>query len=87
MLRDCINDSLLKGSFPDSLKLGNITPAHKKVEPTDKGNYRPVSILPLSKLFERLFYDQLNKYMEQYLNSLLRVFRKAQSTQHALFRI
>ena len=34
MLRDCINDSLLKGSFPDSLKLGNITPAHKNDEPT-----------------------------------------------------
>ena len=26
MLRDCINDCLLKGSFPDSLKLGNATP-------------------------------------------------------------
>ena len=33
MLRDSINDSLLKGSFPDSLKLGNITPFHKEDEP------------------------------------------------------
>ena len=47
MLRDCINDSLLKGSFPDSLKLGNISPVHKKDEPTDKENYRRVSVLPL----------------------------------------
>ena len=31
MLRDCINDCLLKGSFPDSLKLANITPVHKKM--------------------------------------------------------
>ena len=30
MLTDCINDSLLKGTFPDSLKLENITPVHKK---------------------------------------------------------
>ena len=39
ILRDSINDSLLKGSFLDSLKVGNITPAHKKNEPTDKENH------------------------------------------------
>ena len=59
MLADCINDSLLKGSFPDSLKLGNTTPVCKKDEPTDKGNYRLESVLPqLLKIFERLIYDQ-----------------------------
>ena len=84
MLRDCINDCLLKGSFPDRLKLANITPVHKKDEPTDKENYRPVIVLPLlSKIFERLIYDQLNEYLDQYL----RGFRKAHSTQHALFRL
>ena len=88
MLRDCINDCLLKGSFPDSLKLGNITPVHKKDEPTDKENYRLVRVLPLlSKTFERLIYDQLNEYVEQYLTSLLCGFRKDHSTQHALFRL
>ena len=71
MLRSCINDCLLKGSFPDSLKLGNIAPVHKKNEPTDKKNDRPVSVLPLlSKFFKRMIYDQLNDYLEQYLNSL-----------------
>ena len=47
MLRDCINDKLLNATFPDSLKLGNIIPVHKKDETTDKENYRPVIILPL----------------------------------------
>ena len=47
MLRDCINGSLLKASFPDKLILGNVTPVHKKDEPTDKENYRLVSVLPL----------------------------------------
>ena len=47
MLRDCKNDSLLKFSFPYSLKLGNITPVHKKDETADEENYRPVSILSL----------------------------------------
>ena len=31
--------------------------------------------------------NQLNEYLEQYLNSLLYGFRKAHSTQHALFRL
>ena len=60
MLRIYINYFLLKGLFLDSLKLGNITPVHKKDEPTDKENYRPVSVLPLlSKIFERLIMTNL----------------------------
>ena len=43
MLRDSINDCILKGTFPDSLKLANITAVHKKDEPKDKENYRLVS--------------------------------------------
>ena len=88
MLRDYINDCLLKGSFPDNLKLANITPVHKKDEPTDKETYRPISVLPLlSKIFERLIYDQFNEYLDQYLNSLLCGFKKAHFTQHAVFRL
>ena len=69
ILTDCINDAINKGVFPDSLKIANITPAHKKDEPTDKENYRPVSVLPLlSKVFERLLYDQLSECLEKYLN-------------------
>ena len=30
MLTDCINAALSQGIFPDSLKLANITPVHKK---------------------------------------------------------
>ena len=53
---------IIKGLFPDSLKIANITPAHKKDELTDKENYKPVSVLLLlSKVFERLFYDQLGE--------------------------
>ena len=54
ILTDCINDGIIKGVFPDCLKIVNITPAHKKDEPTDKEKYKPVSVLPLlSKVFER----------------------------------
>ena len=47
ILTDCINDAINKGVFPNSLKIANITPAHKKDELTNKENYRPVSVLPL----------------------------------------
>ena len=88
ILTDCINDAINKGVFPDSLKIANITPAHKKDEPTDKENYKPVGVLPLLlKVFERLFYDQLSEYLERYLNTLLCGFRKAHFTQHALFKL
>ena len=76
-----------KSVFPDSLKIANITPAHKKDEPTDKENYRPVSVLPLlSKVFERLLYDQLSEYLEKYLNTLLCGLREAHSTQYAFVK-
>ena len=88
MLTDCVNGALSQGIFPDRLKLANITPVHKKDETTDKENYRPVSVLPLfSKIFKKVIYDQLSQYLEKYLNSLLCSFRKAHSSQYALFKL
>ena len=63
-------------------------PVHKKKDPADKTNYRPVSILPLlSKVLEKVMYIQLCHYMENFLNQLLCGFRKVHSTQHVLFRL
>ena len=57
-ITNCINESLTNNKFPGTLKLSEITPAFKKLEPSDKANYRPVSILPLvSKVFKKLMYD------------------------------
>ena len=58
--------------FPDSLRLFNIVPAHKKKYPTDKTDYRSVSILPLlTKDFEKLIYIQLYDYMEFFESAAL----------------
>ena len=71
-LTNCINESLTNNKFPDTLKLSDITPIYKKLDPSDKANYRPVSILPLlSKVFEKIIYDQLYEYLEHFLNQLL----------------
>ena len=42
-----LNQSLVRGKFPDSLKLAIISPFYKGKDPLDKTNYRPVSVLPL----------------------------------------
>ena len=76
-----------ENKFPDTLKLSDIVPVFKKLDPTDKTNFRPVSVLPLlSKVFEKIIYDQLYVYEDTFLNKLLCSFRKAHSTQRARFR-
>ena len=78
----CANEALKTGSFPDSLKCANVRPIYKKDDPFDKKNYRPVNILPLlSKIYETSYY------FEPFFNEILCGFRKAHSTQHALFKL
>ena len=87
-LTNCINKAIRNNKFPDSLKLSDITPVFKKLDPSDKANYRPVSVLPLlSKVFEKVIYDQLYEYLKNFLSELLCGFRKAHSTELALFRL
>jgi exonuclease III len=71
--------------FAGQLKLGDITPLHKKLENILKENYRPVSLLPvISKLFERLMQKQMKTFIEKFLSSFLCGYRKGYNTQYAL---
>ena len=82
------NEALKTGYFPYSLKCANVRPIYKKDHPFDKKNYRPVSILPLlSKVYERVIYEQTSYNFEPFFNESLCGFRKAHSTQHALFKL
>ena len=79
------NVSVISGIFPDNLKYADVSPAFKKGDRLDKENYRPVSILSsLSKIFERLFYYQINVYMDPKLSMHLCGFRKNMSAQNCL---
>ena len=83
-----INNAFRNNSFPDCLKLADIIPIHKSDEITEKSNYRPISLLPLlSKIFEKVIYQQLTDYIDKLLSIFLCGFRKGCSTQHALFRL
>ena len=59
------NNSLSCATFPTSMKYADVIPIHKKDVKTDKENYRPISILPnLSKVYERVMYNQIYPYFD-----------------------
>ena len=79
------NKSIKEGIFPNSLKLADITPAHKKDDKSDKENYRPISVLPTpSKIFEKIIYEDIYNYMNDKLSPCLCGFRKGYSSQYCL---
>ena len=67
-----INQMIITGIFPESLKIAKIIPIYKKGKPTDKSNYRPISLLPtisIYLIFERIIHIQLQEYFNS--NNLL----------------
>ena len=48
-------------------------------------NYRPVSLSSrMSKVFERILYNEINDFMKDKLPNILTGFRKGHSAQHPL---
>ena len=87
-LANCINECIKQNKFPNELKIADITPIFKKEDPLDKTYYRPISILPTaSKIFERILFNQLQRFSNKFLSPLICGFRKAYSTQYALINL
>ena len=85
-----INQCIHTGIYPDQLKLSRVKPLHKSGDKTQFGNYRPIALLPsLSKIFERVMFDQLLAYLSN--NNLLCInqfgFRPGHSTELAALRL
>ena len=65
-LSHIINLSLISGIVPDQLKISRVIPLFKSGNKSSFSNYRPVSVLPaFSKIFEKVFYNQLSKYLAE----------------------
>ena len=63
-LSDIFNTSLRTGVFPETWKLANVCPIHKKDDPALVSNYRPISLLcSVSKVFEKLVYKHIFNHM------------------------
>ena len=76
----CIGNSI----FPSDLKVADVTPVFKKKSKNSKDNYRPISILPVSKIYERCFYSQMQTYFDDILSKYQCGFRKRFNAQHCL---
>ena len=67
------------------MKYADVIPIHKKDDKTDKENYNPISILPnLSKVYERLMYNQIYPYFDTLFSKFQCGFRKGFNAQHCL---
>ena len=87
-ITEIINHSFQTGNFPNELKLAEVTLVYKKKDPLSKENYRPVIVLShVSKVFEKIVYEQINSYMEPRFSYFLCGFRKNRNTQHSLLKM
>ena len=70
------------------MKKANITPLFKKKDKLNKDNYRSVNLLPIiSKILERVLFNQVAEYMEPLLHKHLSGFRKGHSCQDILMKM
>ena len=77
--------SIDNNCYPEDLKLAEVSPVFKKKDDLNKENYRPISVLShVSKVFERVMYQQIEGFMKDKLSNLLIGFRKNHNTQHCL---
>lgn len=90
IIADIVNKMFKTGTFPDPLKVGKITPVHKKGDRKLFSNYRPICILPFfSKVMERLFHTRLVSYLTKFslLSPKQYSFRPGYSAELALLTL
>ena len=59
-LKYLFNLSIVKGIFPDDLKIAKVTPIYKANNSSNISNYRPISVQSyFSKMLERIMYNRL----------------------------
>ena len=79
------NHCIDEGEFPYELKHAEVIPVHKKKDKCIKENYPPVKILTkISKVYEKLLYNQLYSYFDNILSPNQCGFREGDSAQQCL---
>ena len=84
-LAKSVNHTLQTNCFPAKLKQLEVIFVYKKLDQLEAENYRPLSLLPqVSKVLERIIYQQINTYTEDKISNYVAGFRKSHGTQHSL---
>ena len=87
-LTSLINQSVELCHFPGGLKMAELAPLYKSSDSLYTVNYRSVNALTcFSKIFERVYHNQLYAYFDMLLSSLLAAFRKHYNCQHVLINL
>ena len=74
------------GIFPECFKTADVTPTFKKDRPTEKTNYRLISILSkISQIHERLMHDNMSNYFNDVLSKFQCGFWGGFGPQNCLF--
>ena len=87
-LTNLINHCITIHAWTSLWKRSNVSPVYKKDSPTDKANYRPVSVLTcFSKIFERVLHDQMYDFAKLILSDNLSGLLKGHSCATALLKM
>ena len=87
-ITNLINQSIEKSHFPTALKKSESSPLFKNKDSLITDNYRPLSILSsVSKIFEKVFNQQLYDYFKHIMSGVLSAFRKKYGCHHVLTRL
>lgn len=83
IINKCIDD----GIFPSKLKYAEICSIHKKCDRLVRENYRPISLLRIiSKVFERVFAQQVTCYFDSLFTPFLSAYRKGYGCHDLLLK-
>ena len=64
-LKALFNKAVLRGNFPNELKLADVVPVFTKENPLRSKDYRPVSFLTVvSKIFERIMHKIMRLHVD-----------------------
>ena len=83
-----INNAISTYTFPNILRLAEVTPILMKGDNSITENFHPISVLSsLSKIFERVLSQKILAFMIARFSILLCAFHECHSSQHALIRL
>ena len=84
-LVDIFNMSAQKVVFPPKLKQAKVIPVYKSNDDTERGNYRPISLLSICyRIFEKLMYHRLkNPLLTKTIFSFNHCMVSLKSTPHS----